>query len=143
MIDSIKQGWHWSGLEPVEILIENKFGNLVVRDVDNKFWRICPEEAELTLLADNLTQLNALWHDEDFRIDWLMPALVQQAEQAYGELAEGKKFCLKIPGVLGGDYAVENIGVITFDELIRFSGHLAQQLHGLPDGSKVDFSFAR
>ncbi|RJG47768.1 T6SS immunity protein Tdi1 domain-containing protein [Motilimonas pumila] len=140
MLEAIKDAWLWTGLEPVEVVVENKFGNVVVRDVDDKFWRICPEEAELTLIAQTRSQLNALWQDEDFRLDWLMLGLVHQAEQTLGALPVGKKYCLKTPGVLGGEYVVDNLGVISFEELIRFSGHLAQQLDGIADGSNIELA---
>ncbi|WP_288379713.1 T6SS immunity protein Tdi1 domain-containing protein [uncultured Massilia sp.] len=78
--------------------------------------------------------------NQEFLYDWYMRDLVDQAFQRFGVLAPGRKYCLKIPGVLGGEYGGDNLGTIAFDELIRASGHLAQQIAGLPDGASVKLS---
>ncbi|WP_208728728.1 hypothetical protein [Leptospira selangorensis] len=52
-------------------------------------------------------------------------------------MADGRKYCLKVPGTLGGEYKLSNISVISFIELIQFSGDVALQIKDLPDGSKV------
>ncbi|HWE18506.1 MAG TPA: hypothetical protein VG758_15185 [Hyphomicrobiaceae bacterium] len=44
---------------------------------------------------------------------------------------------MKIPGILGGKYALENVGTIDRAELISVSGHIAQQIDGLPDGAQI------
>jgi hypothetical protein len=44
---------------------------------------------------------------------------------------------LKIPATLGGAYALDNIGTIDRGELIAFSGDLAKQIDGLPDGTQI------
>lgn len=39
--------------------------------------------------------------------------------------ASAQKYCLKIPGVIGGEHGGDNLGRISLDELIRASGHIA------------------
>jgi hypothetical protein len=46
-----------------------------------------------------------------------------------------------LPSILGGEYNAENIGVISQQELITFSGYLAKEIKDLPDGAKIKFSF--
>ena len=36
-------------------------------------------------------------------------------------------------------FNVSNVGTISFDELISFSGHVAKEIDGLPDGSQIHF----
>ena len=69
-----------------------------------------------------------------------MRGLVEEAFQQLGTLAPSRKYCLKIPGVLGGEYGGNNLGTISFDELIRASGDIAQQIAGLPDGTFIELS---
>jgi hypothetical protein len=38
--------------------------------------------------------------------------------------ASGREYCLKILGVLGGEYGGDKLGTISFDELIRALGML-------------------
>jgi hypothetical protein len=42
--------------------------------------------------------------------------------------------------VLGGEYGGDNLGTISLTELIGASGHLAQQIAGLPDGAQIHLS---
>jgi hypothetical protein len=55
-------------------------------------------------------------------------------------LAPGRKYCLKVPGVLGGEYGGDNLTTISLDELIRASGHIAQQIADLPNGASIKLS---
>ena len=139
IIETINESWNWAGLAPESIVVDNKFGNAIVKDIDGAYWRICPEEAEVNIIASSEEQLKSMWDDEDFRVDWLMSNLVEEAENKFGELADGRKFCLKVLGVLGGEYDISNVGTISFDELISFSGHVAKEIDGLPDGSQIQF----
>ena len=57
---------------------------------------------------------------------------------AYGSaLSKLEKYCLKIPGVLGGAYGGDNLASSTLVELIESSGHMAMQIADLPDGTQV------
>ncbi|MCD2518474.1 DUF1851 domain-containing protein [Massilia sp. G4R7] len=119
---------------------DNEFGNLILRDVRGQYWRLCPEDLYCEVVASGREELDGLATNQEFLYDWYMRDLVDQAFQRFGALAPGRKYCLKIPGVLGGEYGGDNLGTIAFDELIRASGHLAQQIAGLPDGASVKLS---
>jgi len=66
-----------------------------------------------------------------------MRQLVEQAEEICGPLSEGRKYCLKIPGALGGAYGDDNLATISLLELIRASGYMAKEIKDLPDGAKI------
>ena len=66
-----------------------------------------------------------------------MTDLVHQAREFLGPLRPGYKYCLKIPGTLGGEYGGDNLATISLSELIAASGHIAQQIQELPDGAQV------
>jgi Domain of unknown function (DUF1851) len=78
-----------------------------------------------------------LQKSESFVVDWAMQVLVDQASAAIGTPAAGRCYCLKVPSVLGGAYALHNIGTIDRAELIAVSGHIAEQTKDLPDGAKI------
>jgi len=67
-------------------------------------------------------------------------SFAELAKAKFGALPEGRKFCLKIPGVLGGKYEESNIGTISLAKLIRASGYLALEIRELPDGAQVQLS---
>ena len=138
LVRVIHEVWGWIGLEPDEVVAENDFGNLIVRASDGKYWRICPEELSCTVIAENRTHLDTLNETQDFRRDWWMLPLVEEASEALGPLDADRKYCLKMPAVLGGAYDVTNFSTIPLDELISFAGDAAEQIKDLPDGTQVD-----
>jgi hypothetical protein len=137
IIQEIRDSWGWVGIEPLSVVGENDFGNLMIEDVEGKFWRLCPEDVYCEVVASDRGDLDRLSQDQDFLEDWYMQALVEQARKGLGELAEGKKYCLVIPGALGGEYGISNIKTAPLIELVRFSGDLAKQIKDLPDGAEI------
>lgn len=89
------------------------------------------------MVARDRDELDALSRDQEFLRDWYMSSLVDHAFQKLGVLPEGRKYCLKVPGALGGDYGGDNIATIDQEELVRASGDIAHQIKGLPEGSQV------
>jgi hypothetical protein len=137
LVEEIRQSWGWVGIEPVEVVGENDFGNLIIKDKDEKYWRLCPEDCYCKVIADNRAELDSLSTNPDFLRDWYMAALVSLANDQCGPLGEGRKYCLKIPGVLGGAYGGDNLATVPQVELVRFSGDIARQIEELPDGARI------
>ncbi|WP_307172527.1 T6SS immunity protein Tdi1 domain-containing protein [Massilia sp. 9096] len=109
-LDEVRNAWAWVGIEPVELIDANDFGNLILKDVRGQYWRLCPEDLCCEVVARCREELDRLSKDQDFLSDWYMRGLVDQAFQRLGALAPGRKYCLKIPGVLGGEYGGDNLG---------------------------------
>lgn len=137
--NDISDSWGWMGVECAQVIQLNKFGNVIFTDQSGKYWRICPEELQCKAIAESAAAYERLLTDEEFLSDCGMGRLVEIAEAKYGAQPEGRCFCLKIPGILGGAYDIENIGTIEAGELIRFAGDVANQIKDLPPGSKIKF----
>jgi hypothetical protein len=137
LVEEIRQYWGWVGIEPVEVVGENDFGNLIVKDDDGKYWRLCPEDCYCKVIAADRCELDALSTDQEFLCDWNMAHLVSLANDQCGPLSEGRKYCLKIPGVSGGAYGGDNLATAPQIDLVRFSGDIARQIEELPDGAKI------
>jgi hypothetical protein len=133
----IARAWGWTGIKPSEVVGENDFGNLMVRDVEGRYWRLCPEDLSCEIVANNRAELDALSANQSFLQSWHASARVDEAKATVGPLGLGRKYCLKIPGPLGGEHHGSNFGTISLEELIEFSGEIARQIDGLPDGSKI------
>jgi len=138
LLKELRESWGWVGMEPLEV-VENDFGNLIIKDKDSKYWRLCPEDLTCEVVAQNRKELDALSHDQEFLHDWYMKNLVTQAKELLGPLIEGRKYCLKIPGVLGGEYGGSNLATVPLVELVRYSGDVAKQIKDLPNGAQVQF----
>ena len=128
LIASIKESWGWTGLDPDQVVGDNDFGNLLVRDQSGCYWRLCPEDLYCKVVAQSRAELDRLSQDQEFLSDWYMSELVNEARDRLGPLRPGFKYCLKIPGVLGGEYGGDNLATISLGGLISGSGHIAQQV---------------
>lgn len=140
LLDEVRSAWGWVGIEPVELIDDNDFGNLILKDVRGQYWRLCPEDLYCEVIAGGHEEMDRLSKHQEFLSDWYMRGLADQAFQQFGTLAPGRKYCLKIPGVLGGEYGGDNLATISLDELIRASGHIAQQFANLPEGASIKLS---
>ncbi len=137
LLDAVRQAWGWVGIEPKQMVAVNVFGNLLLKDTVGRYWRICPEELFAKIVADNEQSFNGLMADADFLKDWETVRLGELAVRELGAPDAGKCFCLKLPGVLGGEYQPENFGVTTIEELILSSGGMALQIKDVPDGGTI------
>jgi hypothetical protein len=137
IIEAIASSWGWTGIRPIEVVGENNFGNLIVKDVVGMYWRICPEDVYCEVIAKNREELDTLSASQEFLADWYMHALAQRAEEKLGPLTEGQKYHFVIPGTLGGEYGASNLQTVSLVEQIRFSGDLGKQINELPDGAQV------
>ena len=142
LLADIHEAWAWAGLQPTTVLDTNQFGNVLVSDAAGRCWRLCPEELSARVVAGSEDELNRLRRDERFVADWQMIPLVERARRRLGPLPDGHCYCLKIPAPLGGAYDEANFGTIAVAELIRFAGDLAQQIHDLPDGTRIRLTTA-
>jgi hypothetical protein len=131
-VDEINEAWGWVGLRAVEVLGENAFGNLIIRDDEGRYWHLSPQDLSCEPVAEDRAALDALSYNQEFLNDWYMPEQVRLAELILGPLSAGRKYCLKIPSVLGGHYGRDNLATVPLAELIRFAGEGAQQFDGFP-----------
>lgn len=137
ILSKIQKHWGWTGLKGIEIVGRNEFGNFLVLDEEQAYWRICPEELSCEIVAKNPRDYLGLVEDENFQADWRMSNLVELAREHLGSLKQGWAYYLVIPGVFGGQYDVSNIRTVPLDELIGLSGDWALAIRDLPDGAQI------
>ena len=137
LVATIKAAWGWAGIEPVQIVGDNLFGNLIVKDSLGRYWRLCPEDLYCKVIARDRAELDALSSEQQFLHDWYAVELVTSAKAALGPLKPGYRYGLKIPGPLGGEYGGSNFASLPSNELVAVSGHIAEQVAQLPEGAGV------
>ncbi len=120
LIEVIKESWGWAGIDPYKVVADNDFGNLIIRDHQDKYWRLCPEEVYCKIVAENRAAMETLWKDEEFLLDWHMQASVELANEILGPLKEGRKYYLVIPGVLGGESLVHRLESLVNTIVLKF-----------------------
>lgn len=137
LVAIIEASWGWTGLKPLLVVGDNAFGNLIVKDVEERYWRLCPEDLSCRMIAASRAELDTLSSDQDFLHDWNMSELTRQAKERRGPLRPGFKYCLKIPGALGGEYGGDNLATLSLEELVSVSGSIARQVDQVHDGGRV------
>ena len=137
-IELINASWGWSGVKIEELIDKNEFCNLIVKDELGHYYRIMPEELSITKIAGTDFEYEELRKGEEFELDWLMSNMVEIGKEKYGSLKAAQSYCLKLPAVIGGNYEIHNIGLITTEELISFSGDQAYQIKDLGDGEEIE-----
>ncbi|NIA52621.1 DUF1851 domain-containing protein [Massilia sp. TW-1] len=79
LLDDARSACGWIGLEPVALIDDNDFGNLILKDVHGQYWRLCPEDLYCEVVASSREELDRLSKDQEFLRDWHMRGLVDQA----------------------------------------------------------------
>jgi len=137
LLTSIYESWSWAGIKPSQVVGDNSFGNLIIKDEVGLYWRLCPEDLYCKVVANSRAELDTLSHTQEFLEDWYMVNLEVAAKEQLGPLRPGYKYCLKIPGVLGGEYGGSNLATVPLVELVAVSGHMAREIQDLPNGAQI------
>ncbi len=137
LLKEIKGAWGWTGVDPIEIVTENDFGNLILKDNEDQFWRLCPEDLYCEVVATSIDEYNELIQNKEFVDDWFMDSMVEEAKKSIGDLKSNCKYYMVIPGVLDGEYGGDNVKMASFVEIIKVSADVAKQIKDLPDGAEI------
>ena len=104
LLDTVREAWGWTGLDPLEVFSFNLFGNLIVRASDGSYWRICPEEWSCDRIALDAATFVELSQSREFQADWAMLSLVDSAREQLGSPSDGQCYCHTLPAIVGGKY---------------------------------------
>jgi hypothetical protein len=126
LVEELRKAWGWAGLDPVKVVAENDFGNLLILDTQGRYWRLCPEDCYCNIVALDRAALEVLGATPSFLHDWHMRPLIELARKKCGPLSPGKKYNLRLPGLLGGEYGGDNLGITSQVELIHASARVAR-----------------
>jgi len=72
----------------------------MIKDIDDKYWHLCPEDLYCKVVAKNREELDKLSSDQEFLEDWYMQPLAEKAKEHIGPLTNGRNYCLVTPGIL-------------------------------------------
>ncbi|MDB5959973.1 MAG: hypothetical protein JWP59_1267 [Massilia sp.] len=127
-LEDINEFWGWTGLIAVEVLAENDFGNLIMRDEDDSYWWLCPQELSCRQVARHRAGFEALSYNQHFLKCWYATELRNVALKALGPLGAGRKYCMTVPSAQGGDWRADNLATAPLSVLIRFTGEVAEAI---------------
>jgi hypothetical protein len=135
--DAALAAWAWLLPEEFKLWFVNRFADLFL---------ILPK-GPILMLDVGIGTLTELAHSrEDFlgKIDhdnngsnWLLMPLVDRLAADGVRLEPGKCYGYKLPPVLGGEYAVENVAVLPIADYLGAYGSIHEELRNVPDGGQV------
>ncbi|MDQ1317853.1 MAG: hypothetical protein QG641_1161 [Candidatus Poribacteria bacterium] len=66
-------------------------------------------------------------------------SLAQRWAKIHGSIPFGSRLCSKKPFILGGEYEVDNLYALSWEQNLLFKADIARQIKGLPDGTEIKF----
>lgn len=130
----------WGFLLPASFTIwfVNRFGDvvLVVEDGSVHFFDVGVGTVER--IADSREHFLILVDEDENANAWLMMDLADACVAAGIGLGPNECYGFKIPPILGGEYALDNIAPINLAEHYSFLADICMQTKDLPDGTKVE-----
>ncbi len=102
---------------------------------DDAVHKFDPETGERTHVADSIEEWAFRVLGDETQTLW---PLAEEWYRRYGDLKPGQRLAPKVPFVLGGEFALENLYAAEAPKLMRYYASLARQLHDLPDGAQVE-----
>ena len=91
----------------------------------------------LEKLAASRDDFSRLIDEGDNSNQWLAIPLVDDLVASGLCLQPGQCYGFKVPPILGGQYEVENCGVLSIPDYLGAYGSIHDQLRDVPDGSQV------
>lgn len=142
ILQKVAEAWGWAIRQPVSVLAVNSMANVLVVDVQQKLWRICPEELSCKVVANNPLQIQKYFNDKDTKADWQLLGLINEAENKFGVLNKGCCYGLIKPAVMGGAYDITNMKIFSTTEYLSLTGKMAEHIQSIPDGAFVSLSIS-
>lgn len=136
-IVSLTAAWAWLLRAPFEPLLFSALGDVFLRDDTGEVFWLDTGVGELNRIAGSEQEFAERLSGED-GVYWLMPNLVEQLVAAGKVLPPGWCYTfVTLPAFAEGAYEVANINPVPADKHFALTGQLHAQLHGLPEGTKV------
>ena len=127
--------WTWLLPSEFSVWLVNRYAELFLVFPDGTVHWLQTDGGSFTKVAENREEF-ATRIDENAN-DWLMIPLVDRCVAAGRVLGLGQCYGFKMPTILGGDFTVENTGVLSIGDYLASRGSIHEQLCDVPDGTKV------
>ncbi|MGV3551183.1 DUF1851 domain-containing protein [Rhizobium sp.] len=147
LIDQDGKDWtdllsDWLPLFPpgFTVWLVNRLGDVIALFDDGSVHFLDVGAGSLTRIADDRTDFATRLEQDDNTEMWLAISLVDDCVRAGMTLGENQCFGFRIPPILGGEYAVENLEPTDLSVHYSLLGQIWQQTRDLPEGTTVNIS---
>ena len=137
--DTLLEDWSWLiGPNKLPILV-TAAGDAFVQDTyDGTVHFLDVGAGQMRPVAGDPDELHSLLANKEFVVNHLAVQMVRALIQSGMRLDAGQIYNFKVPPILGGKYALENVEVT--DSAVHFSltGQICRQAQDLPEGTPID-----
>lgn len=135
---SILSDWQWLiGKNKLPILI-TATGDVFIQDKKNStIYFLNVNDGNVSKVADTSEQFKERLNDDDFLMNYLPLNAVGDLRLAGNVLSKGQVYSCKLPLILGGEFAPENIECCDMEVHFSFLGQIHKQVKDLPEGAEI------
>ncbi|WP_379554393.1 hypothetical protein [Qipengyuania sp. DGS5-3] len=137
LAETINENWGWTGITVERVRAQSPMGHLLISDAEDQFFYLDPDGMAIVPLGGREDAQAHLDEPEANQL-WWGGDLVARAREILGEPPEGSVFTLTPHAMVAGEYAPENMCILPLEEVVAFSGMVAQQLKDLPEGAQFE-----
>ena len=137
--DTLLEDWSWLiGPARLPILV-TAAGDAFVQDADDgTVYFLDVGAGQIHPVASNPEELRSLLADKEFVVNRLAVQMVGALMQAGMKLEPGQVYSFKVPPVLGGQYALNNVEMTDIAVHFSVAGQICRQVRDLPEGTPID-----
>ncbi|HUE72143.1 MAG TPA: T6SS immunity protein Tdi1 domain-containing protein [Pirellulaceae bacterium] len=131
------ESWAWLLPGEFTVWLVNRYAELFLVLPDGTVHWLETDGGSFTKVAESRDDFSAKIDEDDNAKNWLMIPLVDRCVAAGLTLGPGQCYGFKYPTILGGDFTVENTGVLAIGDYLGSRGSIHEQLRDVPDGQQV------
>lgn len=135
--EKLFEPWAWLVAGALSVWLVNRLGDVFVIHDDGTIWMLDVGAGSYKQVSDSKDTFCAHADDSKEMRNWFAIDLVDALVRKGTTLAPGQCYSFKTPPVLGGEYRVENICVLSFESHLGGYGKLHEQIKDIPDGDQV------
>jgi hypothetical protein len=130
----------WAPPLPAEFTVwmVNRFGDVLAVFEDGSINLLDVGSGQLSRVAENRDDFIEKVDTDNNADNWFLMSLTDQCVKSGMILSAGECYGFKIPSLLGGAYALENIETTNIAVHYSFLADIFQQTRDLPNGTKVE-----
>jgi len=123
--------------EQFTVWLVNRFGDIFAVYEDGSVNWLATDTGKVTRVASSEDEFLELLDVDENANDWLMIEIVDDLVEAGKILVPGQCYGYKVPPILGGAYALENVEPTDLSVNYTFLSQIYRQTSELPDGTKI------
>jgi hypothetical protein len=132
------ESWRWIGeLAGMTPALTNAFGDVFLQGPDGSFSFLDTLGGRLERVWPDAASLQSAINSREAQDEYLMVGLASAAGDAGLSPEPEQVLSFKVPPVLGGQLAVENLELADFVVAVNTAGQIHQQVKSLPPGTPV------